>query len=270
MPPIKTLVKRISQVNREYVLLFFIVILLGFLIYTSAGRTQAPPEEITLTTYYPSPFGEFNKLICSLMYDYDDISYYCDPNGLSVFHTLTVQQGITTSAIGGTGIYTINFNSGNARLNNVVADNQLIMGSSGPISQRAGGKYVYDISEGISANGCKPGDVVVIDRQGKDWGLIRSSRKFDTSVAGVVSTDPKIFMGPGKKKLPLALAGIVPCNVTAENGPVKRGDLLVTSSQPGYAMRSDVKDVKPGMLVGKALQGLKKGKGRIYILVNKQ
>ena len=34
-----------------------------------------------------------------------------------------------------------------------------------------------------------------------------------------------------------AVVGIVPCKVTAENGSIKRGDLLVTSTVPGHAMK---------------------------------
>ncbi|RKY37076.1 MAG: hypothetical protein DRP78_02060, partial [Candidatus Omnitrophota bacterium] len=95
-------------------------------------------------------------------------------------------------------------------------------------------------------------------------------KKFDACVAGVISGDPKLYMGPGKGKMPLALAGIVKCKVSAENGKIQRGDLLVSSGSAGYAMRADSKDVLPGMIVGKALEGFEKGKGKIFILVNKQ
>jgi hypothetical protein len=33
-------------------------------------------------------------------------------------------------------------------------------------------------------------------------------------------------------EVPLAAGGIVPCKVSAENGPIQPGDLLVTSSTP--------------------------------------
>ena len=270
MPAITELIKKAKQVNREYLLLFFIVILLGFLIYTSTGRTQSPPEEITLTTYYPSPFGEFNRLICNIMLDYDNVQYYCDPSGDSHFNSLTVETGITTASISGPSGYSINFGTGNMHMNNVVAADRLIMGSTGPTTQKDGGKYVYDISESIPAEDCAPADVAVIGTKGASWGLVKSGRKFDETVAGVISSDPKIIMGKGEGHSPLALAGIVKCNVCAENGPVARGDLLVTSSTPGYAMRAEAKNVKPGMLVGKALQELKEEKGQIFILVNKQ
>ena len=39
-------------------------------------------------------------------------------------------------------------------------------------------------------------------------------------------------------EVPLAVIGIVPCKVTAEAGPIVAGDLLVTSSTPGHAMKA--------------------------------
>ncbi len=38
-------------------------------------------------------------------------------------------------------------------------------------------------------------------------------------------------------EVPLAVVGIVPCKVTAKNGAIMAGDLLVTSSTPGRAMK---------------------------------
>ncbi len=38
-------------------------------------------------------------------------------------------------------------------------------------------------------------------------------------------------------EIPLAIVGIVPCKVSAENGPIEVGDLLVTSATPAHAMK---------------------------------
>jgi hypothetical protein len=56
--------------------------------------------------------------------------------------------------------------------------------------------------------------------------------------------------------------------VTAENGTIAPGDLLVTSGTPGHAMRHD--DPPPGTVVGKALEGLSQGTGVITMLVTLQ
>jgi hypothetical protein len=68
--------------------------------------------------------------------------------------------------------------------------------------------------------------------------------------------------------VPVALLGIVPTKVSAENGPIQRGDLLVTSTTPGHAMRAD--DPPPGTVLGKALEALESGTGVILVLVTLQ
>jgi hypothetical protein len=60
----------------------------------------------------------------------------------------------------------------------------------------------------------------------------------------------------------------VPCKVSAENGTVRPGDLLVTSSTPGHAMRDEKPEV--GTVVGKALGTLASGTGVIEVLVTLQ
>ena len=138
------------------------------------------------------------------------------------------------------------------------------MGLDSPI----GGKHVYDIAEGVRvSDDCQAGDVVVISSK-EDMLFVKTKKAFDTRVAGVISASPKLLMGNGPETKPLALAGIVECNVTAENGPIKQGDLLVCASLAGYAMRADAEEVSPGMILGSALDVLDSGKGKIYILIN--
>jgi hypothetical protein len=56
------------------------------------------------------------------------------------------------------------------------------------------------------------------------------------------------------RDIPLAMVGIVPVKVSAENGPITMGDLLVTSSLKGHAMRGTDRQRMLGAVVGKALQ----------------
>ena len=58
------------------------------------------------------------------------------------------------------------------------------------------------------------------------------------------------------------------CKVSAENGPIHAGDLLVTSSTPGHAMRAD--NPPRGTVLGKALETHKSGTGLIQVLVTLQ
>jgi hypothetical protein len=87
------------------------------------------------------------------------------------------------------------------------------------------------------------------------------------SVAGVVSLYPAYAMnedlGPPNLAPYIALKGRVPCKV---KGPVKKGDLLVTSEFPGHA-----ESKKPGLsslgIIGKALQDFAGDYGKIEIMV---
>jgi hypothetical protein len=78
--------------------------------------------------------------------------------------------------------------------------------------------------------------------------------RYDNSVVGVISTEPGLYLKDWEKNKsngrPVALVGRVPVKVTLENGPIERGDYLVASSTPGYAMKA----TKGGMIVGRAME----------------
>jgi hypothetical protein len=89
-------------------------------------------------------------------------------------------------------------------------------------------------------------------------------------VAGVVSSQPGMVLGgtePADGKALLALSGIVPVKVTGEGGVIQPGDLLVTSSTPGYAMRWAGGDPCSCALVGKALEPFTDERGSILVLL---
>jgi hypothetical protein len=136
-----------------------------------------------------------------------------------------------------------------------------------------------DFAEGVSARRAErayePGDVLVID-ESADRKVYLSQTPYATSVAGIYSTKPGIVAGPslrmsdGLGQLPLAVIGIVPCKVTAANGPISRGDLLVSSSEAGYAMKGTDRARMLGAVLGKAMQPLATGKGTIEVLITLQ
>ena len=68
----------------------------------------------------------------------------------------------------------------------------------------------------------------------------------------------------------MAMVGIVPTKVTAENGPIHRGDMLVTSSTVGYAMKGTDRGRMLGAVIGKAMGPLEVGTGVIEVLVTLQ
>ena len=122
----------------------------------------------------------------------------------------------------------------------------------------------------------EPGDVLVISDE-IDRAVERSSEPYSTKVIGVVSTKPGFVAGGGDEPegdVPVAVVGIVPCKVTGEGGLIKKGDLLTTSSAPGYAMKASPVDIggvkiyRPGTILGKAMEDFSGERGTILIYVN--
>jgi len=76
----------------------------------------------------------------------------------------------------------------------------------------------------------EPGTVVVF---GGEKEITTTTQFADVSVAGAISTDPAYLMNAMENGLPVALRGRIPVKVI---GPVTKGDLLVTSADPGFAI----------------------------------
>jgi hypothetical protein len=66
----------------------------------------------------------------------------------------------------------------------------------------------------------------------------------------------------------LALVGQVPVKATDESGPIAPGDLLVSASLPGHAMRCPEPKRCFGAVIGKALEELPHGQGEILMLTS--
>jgi len=150
-----------------------------------------------------------------------------------------------------------------------------------------GAQSAFDIAEGFPASQqLEKGDVVVIVSEGT---LGHTTTPYDTRVAGIVTTTPNIvfnFDGEGNgfssmgglpenytipdDYAPITIAGRVPVKVTTDNGPIQIGDLLTTSPKAGYAMRCDDKIKCIGATVGKALEPLDEGDGKIMALLTLQ
>ena len=136
-----------------------------------------------------------------------------------------------------------------------------------------------DYAESVDVSGARdhygPGDVMVVD-PGKPGSFLRANEPYSTLVSGIYSTKPgaigrrSVDSSKAKDEIPMAMIGIVPTKVSAENGPVKPGDLLVSSSTPGYAMRGSDRSRMTGAIVGKALGSVQKDKGTIEVLVTLQ
>ncbi len=105
-----------------------------------------------------------------------------------------------------------------------------------------------------------------------------STQAYDRRVAGIISgaggLKPGMVMGQegtlADGKYPVALTGRVYCWVDASQGAIEPGDLLTTSSTPGHAMKAADAAMAQGAIIGKAMTGLKEGKGLVLVLVNLQ
>lgn len=108
------------------------------------------------------------------------------------------------------------------------------------------------------------GTVVII---GGEKEITETHSRADTAVAGIISNKPAYMMnsdaGNDKTHPYVALRGRVPCKVI---GPVKKGQLLVTSAYPGYAEAFKLND-NPNAVLGKALTDFNGFKGVIEVLV---
>ena len=111
----------------------------------------------------------------------------------------------------------------------------------------------------------EPGTVLVF---GGDDEVTTTEQKGDSRVAGVVTTNPAHLMNSaleGDNVVGIALTGRTPTKVL---GKVQKGDLLVTSAVPGYAMVNPNASV--GTVIGKALEDKNTdGKGVIEVVVGR-
>jgi len=85
-------------------------------------------------------------------------------------------------------------------------------------------------------------------------------------IAGIVTTNPGYVLNQGLENgVAIALKGRVPCKV---KGPVKKGDVLVSSSTPGHAeVRKYGHRTNPLAVLGKALQDFDGDTGVIEVMV---
>ena len=207
--------------------------------------------------------------------------YSANNNGVSVFGNAT-----TDTILWGTAQSALNLvdSSGNPK-NFVTQDAPLISGSLLPTnpntvdvgSSTVPMRVVYaqtnvatyaDLAERYRADATYEEGTVLVVGGTHEVTICRTYQ--DDRVAGVVSLYPAYAMNEDMASLEppelapyIALKGRVPCKV---KGPIKKGDLLVTSEFPGHA-----ESKKPGSpymgIIGKALQDFPGAYGIIEVMV---
>lgn len=137
-----------------------------------------------------------------------------------------------------------------------------------------GGDFAESVDVTEKRSLYEPGDVMVIDPKAPGK-FLKSADPYSTLVSGIYSTKPGVVgrrqtTVKSSDEVPMAMIGIVPTKVTTENGPIHAGDLLVTSSTSGYAMKGSDRNRMLGAVLGKALGSLDSGTGVIEVLVTLQ
>lgn len=235
-------------------------------------------------------------------------------NATGVYGSSTVGTGVSGSG-GNKGVYGITSSAGPTHAgvfgeNSAVGGTALAINSAGVagVADTAGSTGVYgrgnlwagffdgnvnvngtlttkiltiagaDLAEpfAIAESALPRGTVVVIDGK-RLGGLKRSTKAYDTGVAGIVSGANGINSGiilsqPGVNEggQNVALSGRVYVLADATGNPILPGDLLTTSSIPGHAMKAVNHTKAVGAVIGKAMSPLPQGRGMVLVLVTLQ
>ena len=98
----------------------------------------------------------------------------------------------------------------------------------------------------------EPGTVVEL---GGEQEVTQTRRSRSTAIAGIVSTNPAHLMNDqlvSEHVVDVALIGRVPCKVV---GRVRKGDLLISSDEPGHAQAyRDIHNPPTGSVIGKSIE----------------
>lgn len=270
---------------------------------TNRGTATCSMENwpLVTVTYQGTSYIALQPPVASVLYNLEFTGYYLVQSGdtgltlvsSSAVSNITPFVGDTVSTngnlyvSGNVGIGTTNPSAKLEISGTAQVDGQLTVGSGGIVFPNNGGTQTVaytgvtcggDYAESVDVSGDRtryePGDVLVIDSEvsGK---FLKSAEPYSTSVTGIYSTKPGTVgrrqLGPkNADEVPMAMIGIVPTKVTAENGPIRRGDLLVSSSKIGYAMRGTDRGRMLGAVIGKALDNLDSGEGVIEVVVTLQ
>ena len=133
--------------------------------------------------------------------------------------------------------------TGNGSVGNLVV--------SGTLQATASSANYADLAEMYESDTDYPSGTVVVF--GGDKEITQSTESHDTRVAGVISERPAYLMNAGwpiGTYHPVALTGRVPCRV---QGPVTKGQVVVSGTEPGTAQAIDETRFRPGVVVGKSL-----------------
>jgi hypothetical protein len=222
--------------------------------------------EIGTTTLASTPFIDFHSSGNSTV-DYDSRIIGSGGNGAAGtgninFFTATANVSgniLSSGSIIVTGNVTggnLSVGSGIITVGNIVNSNANGIGNIGSstvyfntVFAKATSAQYADLAEIYAPDQeIAPGTVVCFGGQKE---VCKSHSYAQSSIAGVVSTNPAYVMNSRATGVAVALTGRVPCLVV---GTIDKGDLLVSSNIPGVATKLQPGDWVPGCVIGKALE----------------
>ena len=176
--------------------------------------------------------------------------------GALITGLISATGAITGAALTGTSL---TVSTGNVSCGNIVNTNANGVGNIGSSATRfnqvfalASSAQYADLAEKYTADAdYVPGTVLEF---GGDQEVTATTTSHSTRVAGIVSTQPSYIMNDGlvsDHTAMVSLTGRVPCLV---QGPIAKGDRLVSSAVEGHAQRLDPAQYEPGCIIGKALE----------------
>lgn len=199
-------------------------------------------------------------------------SNFNSANGQSVLYVTNAGTG-TNLVVNHTGASgnLATFQSSGA---NVARINKAGKGFFNDGTQNSGADVAEAFDVAGSTEAYEPGDVLMIAVDGERT-VEKSNEPYSSLVLGVYATKPGVLLTEEnidsdlKGKVPMGVIGVIPTKVCLEGGAIKKGDLLVTSSIPGVAMKADLNRLKPGQAIGKALAAYNaEGVSKINVLVS--
>jgi hypothetical protein len=140
-------------------------------------------------------------------------------NNLYVGGNITLTSNVSTPGSGNFGFLQVN---NSASISGNISAPYFVGNATHALYADLAEKYISD-------NNYSESTVVVF---GGEKEITVTDIEADTRVAGVISENPAYLMNIGSDGQAVALRGKVPVQII---GPVEKGDLLVTSSIPGYA-----------------------------------
>ena len=121
--------------------------------------------------------------------------------------------------------------------------------NTGGTSQGVEGAATLGVAQMVTVKDANIKDGSVLSST--DKGAVLSTNPYDSQVIGVVSRDAGIILSSGSgNSVPVIANGTVYVLVSTQQGPIKKQDVLATSTIPGVAVSA----VKSGYVLGYALE----------------